>query len=100
MTSDWLINVVKRTRAGNAGRMNVRAGPLNAGGQVTAVRSDTTRVDGHLNPANGGWTQNYANNQLYNFNAYKGNVNPRGTTNSLNVAKNQLDANPFAHSLS
>ena len=90
----------KEARAGNAGRMNVRAGPLNAGGQVTAVRSDCNRMDGHLNPANGGWTQNYMNNQLYNFNAFKGNVNPHATTNSLNVAKNQLDNNPFAHSLS
>ena len=86
----------KKDRSGNAGRMNVRADPLNQGGMVTAVRSDCSRVDGRMNPANGGWSQNYVQNQYYQLNAYKGNRDNR----SLDIAKNQLKNNPFAHSLS
>ena len=44
---------------GNAGRMNVRESALKQGGALTAVRTDTTRVDGRVNAANGGWSQNY-----------------------------------------
>jgi hypothetical protein len=90
----------KADRQGNAGRMNVRAGPLNQGGKLTAVRTDTTRVDGRINAADGGWTQNYVNNQMYNFNSFKGNSNPYSCGNGLDIAKNQLANNPFAHSLS
>ena len=90
----------KANRQGNAGRMNVRAGPLNQGGKVTAVRSDTTRVDGRVGGANGGWTQNYVNNKMYNFNSFKGNANPLSCGNGLDLAKNQLANNPFAQSLS
>lgn len=90
----------KKNRAGNAGRMNVRADPLNQGGMVTAVRSDCSRVDGRMNPANGGWTQNYIQNEFYQFNSYKGNRNPQSTSRELNIAKNQLKQNPFAHTLS
>ena len=90
----------KADRQGNGGRMNVRAGPLNQGGKLTAVRTDTTRVDGRINGANAGWTQNYNNNQLHNFNSFKGNANPSSCGNGLDLAKNQLTNNPFAHSLS
>ncbi|MDB4588404.1 hypothetical protein N9095_00330 [bacterium] len=90
----------KANRQGNAGRMNVRAGPLNQGGKVTAVRSDTTRVDGRVGGPDGGWTQNYVNNKMYNFNSFKGNANPLSCGNGLDLAKNQLVNNPFAHSLS
>ncbi len=86
----------KVNRSGNAGRMNVRGDPLNQGGMVTAVRTDCSRVDGRMNPANGGWSQNYIRNQFYQLNAYKGNKNNR----SLDIAKNQLKNNPFAHSIS
>ena len=87
-------------RRGNAGRMNVRAGPLNQGGKVTSVRSDTTRIDGRVGGPDGGWTQNYVNNQMYNFNSFKGNSNPNVCGNKLDIAKTQLANNPFAHSLS
>jgi hypothetical protein len=90
----------KADRQGNAGRMNVRAGALNQGGKLTAVRTDTTRVDGRMNAANGGWTQNYTNNQLYNFNSFKGNANPYSCGKGLDLAKTQLANNPFSHSLS
>ena len=86
----------KANRNGNAGRMNVRAGPLNQGGMPTAARVDTTRVDGRLAPVNGGWTQEYTNNSYHQLNAYKGNENPRANNFSLDVAKNQLQNNPIA----
>ena len=88
----------KPNRMGNAGRMNVRESALKQGGALTAVRSDTTRVDGRMNAANGGWTQQYQQKAFHQFNAYKGNENPN--TRSLDIAKKQLYNNPLAHSLS
>jgi len=90
----------KKDRSGNPGRMNVRAGPLNQGGMVTAVRTDCNKYDGRMGPVNGGWTQNYVQDKYYQFNAYKGQVNPYATSKELNVAKNQLKNNPLAHSIS
>ena len=76
----------KPNRMGNAGRMNVRESPLKQGGALTAVRSDTTRIDGRVNAANGGWTQQYDNNKYYNFNHYKGNANPYATGHCQDTA--------------
>ena len=90
----------QKDREGNAGRMNVRAGPLNQGGMVTAVRTDCNKYDGRMGPANGGWTQNYVQDKYYQMNAYKGQENPYATNRELNVAKNQLKNNPLAHSIS
>jgi hypothetical protein len=86
----------KMDRAGNAGRMNVRANPLAQGGVLTAVRMDTDKGDNYTGPANGGWQQAYGGIGLSNFNAYKGQVN----NFKLNEAKEQLSRNPFAHTLS
>jgi hypothetical protein len=86
----------KVNRMANPGRMNVRAGPLNQGGQVTTVRSDTTRIDGRINAPNGGWTQQYQQKPYHQFNAYKGNENPYANNMSLNIAKKQLESNPFS----
>lgn len=88
----------KPNRMGNAGRMNVRESALKQGGALTAVRSDTTRIDGRVNAANGGWTQQYRQKPFHQFNAYKGNENPN--SRSLDIAKRQLQNNPLAHSLS
>jgi len=87
----------KPNRMGNAGRMNVRESALKQGGALTAVRSDTTRVDGRMNPANGGWTQQYKQKAFHKFNAYKGNENPN--SRDLSIAQRQLQNNPLAHSL-
>src|SRR6056300_631117 len=87
----------KPNRMGNAGRMNVRESALKQGGALTAVRSDTSRVDGRMNPANGGWTQQYKQKAFHNFNAYKGNENPN--SRDLSIARRQLQNNPLAHSL-
>jgi hypothetical protein len=87
----------KPNRMGNAGRMNVRESALKQGGRLTSVRTDTTRVDGRLNAANGGWTQQYQQKAFHQFNAYKGNANPH--TQDLDIAKRQLQNNPLAHGL-
>ena len=85
-------------RAGNAGRMNIRASPLNQGGLLTAVRSDSDASDNYFGTAGPtqGNGQNYTNDQFYQFNAFKG----QPGRNTLDLAKNQLAGNPFAHSLS
>lgn len=90
----------KPNRAAGPGRMNVRADALNQGGMVTSVRSDTTRIDGRVNAANGSWTQQYRNNDYHKFNAYKGHENPNATNMSLDTARRQLSSNPLVHSLS
>ena len=84
----------KANRMGNPGRMNV----AQTRGSLTTVRSDTTRIDGRTNAANGAWTQQYQQKPFHQFNAYKGNENPY--TRDLGVAKKQLYNNPLAHSLS
>ena len=76
--------------------MNVRAGALNQGGMPTASRVDTTRVDGRIGPVSGGWTQQYTNNSFHQQNAYKGQMNPYATSESLDVAKKQMQKNPVA----
>ena len=88
----------KANRMGNAGRMNVRESALKQGGRLTTVRSDTTRVDGRINAANGGWTQQYQQKPYHQFNSYKGHANPN--TQTLDIAKRQLQNNPLSHSLS
>ena len=90
----------KKDRAANAGRMNVRADPLNQGGMVTAVRSDCSRVDGWMSAANGGWSQNYVAPMYQENNAYKGNTNPYATSDYLKTATAQLANNPLALSIS
>ena len=90
----------KPNRTAGPGRMNVRADALNQGGMVTSVRSDTTRIDGRVNAANGAWTQQYRNNDYHKFNAYKGHENPNATNMSLDTARRQLASNPLVHSLS
>ena len=90
----------KVDREGNAGRMNVRADALNQGGMVTAVRTDSNRYDGRNGPVNGGWSQNYVQDQYYQLNSYKGQANTWGaSTAGLDIAKKQLENNPFAHTL-
>ena len=86
----------KANRSGNAGRMNVRAGPLNQGGMVTNMRSDSNRLDGHMGTFNGGWTQQYVNEMYHKFNAYKGSLNPHASPSSLSIAKRQIENNPIA----
>ena len=87
----------KANRMGNRGRMNVRESALKQGGALTAVRSDTSRIDGRMNAANGGWTQNYQQKPFHQFNAYKGNENPN--SRDLGIAVRQLQNNPLSHNI-
>ena len=89
----------KANRSANPGRMNVRADALNQGGMLTAVRLDTTRVDGRVNPQSAGWTQQYTNTSYHDLNPYKGNENPHASQASLSIAKRQLMNNPLSHHL-
>ena len=82
----------KANRMGNPGRMNVRETALKQGGRLTAVRSDTTRIDGRMNAANGGWTQQYQQKPYHQFNAYKGNANPN--TANLDIARETASEQP------
>ena len=87
----------KANRMGNKGRMNVRESALKQGGALTAVRTDTSRIDGRVNGPNGGWTQNYQQKPFHQFNAYKGNENPY--SRDLGIAKRQLQNNPLSQSI-
>ena len=89
-----------QARDGNAGRMNVRGDPLNQGGVLSQVRVDCNRVDGRVNGANGGWSQNYVQPEYQQLNAYKGMADPSGSDNRLNTAKRVLENNPLAHTIS
>ena len=89
----------QKNRMGNPGRMNVRESALKQGGKLTSVRMDTTRVDGRMNPANGGWSQQYKDADYHQLNPYKGQANPYATAESLNSTKKQLMNNPFAQSI-
>lgn len=88
----------KVNRPGNAGRMNVRADAVNQGGMLSSVRVDTSRTDGRTNPANGSWSQDYVKPMFSDVNVQKGMENPYATQKSLDVAKVQMQQNPFAQS--
>lgn len=85
-------------RAGNAGRMNVRASPLNQGGLLTQVRAESRCPP--VPSKNGGWTQQYVPIMFQDNNDKKGNLNPYASNTGLNTAVRQLNGNPLAHSLS
>jgi hypothetical protein len=87
----------KANRMGNKGRMNVRESALKQGGALTAVRADTTRIDGRFGAPNGGWTQQYKQNPYHQFNAYKGNENPN--SRDLGLAARVLQNNPLSTQL-
>jgi hypothetical protein len=87
----------QRDRAGNAGRMNVRASPLNQGGLLTQVRAESKSQP--IAARNGGWTQQYVPITFQDNNDKKGNLNPYASNSGLNTAIRQLQNNPLAHSL-
>lgn len=85
----------KPDRAGNAGRMNVRADPMGASGAVTSVRVDSIhdpepRIGQRQNP------ETYVRSALQQANPFKENVTPM----DLDIAKRQLAQNPMNHTLS
>lgn len=88
----------KEDRAGNAGRMNVRADPLGAHGAVTSVRVDSIpepepRVGQRIVP------ESYSRTGLQQANPFKENQNFMSGDSSLSLAKRQLADNPFNHTI-
>lgn len=83
---------VETNRMANRGRMNV----CQQSGKLTTFRCDTSRMDGRFNAANGGWQQNYRQNDYHKFNAFKGHENPYASPEHLNSTKEQLKNNPYA----
>lgn len=81
-------------RAGNPGRMNVRGNPGSQGGAVTSMRSGAHRaVQGPMGPT-GVANQTYVKDKHYQFNAFKGNRDPRAA--DLGLAKRTNANNPYA----
>lgn len=80
-------------RPGNPGRLNVREGPLNAGGMATSVRIDTMKRRTEHGVA---LSAGYIRSGIQEANQYKENPIPY----SLDLAKTQLKDNPYNHPLS
>jgi hypothetical protein len=92
----WSKNRVNPDRAGNGGRMNVRADPVGAVGANTNTRLEAGALP--VRPADASRGSRYLPNQYDRLNVFKGQKDPR--TGNLNLANNVLKSNPFAHSFS
>ena len=87
-------NRVNPDRAGNAGRMNVRADPRGAAGVATQLRAESVAVP--VPHMNGGRFQNYKPAEMWKLNQFKTNQNPLAAPGNLNIARRQLESNPIA----
>jgi hypothetical protein len=92
----WSENRVNPDRAGNPGRMNVRADPLGANGAVSKIRLEAGALP--VRPADASRGSRYIPNQYDKLNVFKGNADPR--TQRLDLANKVLKNNPFNHSFS
>jgi hypothetical protein len=81
-------------RAGNAGGMNVREDPLNQGGVMSNLRSESRSFP--IQHGDAGRFQNYTGPNFYRFDEKKGNANPLASSKCLDVAIQQLENNPVA----
>lgn len=90
----WSKNRINPDRAGNPGRMNVRADPVGAVGANTNTRLEAGALP--VRPADASRGSRYIPNQYDKLNVFKGQKDPR--TDRLNLANNVLKNNPFAHS--
>jgi hypothetical protein len=90
----WSNNRINPDRAGNPGRMNVRADPVGAVGANTNTRLEAGALP--VRPADASRGSRYIPNQYDKLNVFKGQKDPR--TDRLNLANNVLQNNPFAHS--
>ena len=82
-------------RAGNAGRMNVRDDPVNAGGAMTNIRNESIAFPIQAGGVGGGTAlnQTYTKPSYDKFNEFKGTKNPWAET--LDIAIKQLEKNSF-----
>jgi len=92
----WSNNRVNPDRAGNGGRMNVRADPVGAVGANTNTRLEAGALP--VRPADASRGSRYVPNQYDKLNVFKGQKDPR--SDRLNLANSVLKSNPFAHSFS
>lgn len=93
------VNRGKEGRKGNAGRMNVRMDALNQGGAITATKMQINpEYTGTPGPT-GSMNQTYVQDKYYQLNAYKGQKNFQASSRALDLTKNVLKNNPFAHPL-
>jgi Family of unknown function (DUF5899) len=92
----WTQNRVNPDRAGNPGRMNVRADPIGAVGANTQTRLEAGALP--IRPADGTRGSRYIPNQYDKLNIFKGQPDPR--TSRLGIAAQVLKENPFNHTLS
>ena len=90
----WSKNRINPDRAGNPGRMNVRADPVGAVGANTNTRLEAGALP--VRPADASRGSRYIPNQYDKLNVFKGQKDPR--TDRLNLANSVLKNNPFAHS--
>lgn len=81
-------------RAGNAGRMNVRADPQGAVGTATNLRAESVPVP--VPHMNGSRFQNYRPADMWKLNQFKATPNPLADTRVLNTARDVLKGNPLA----
>lgn len=92
----WSKNRINPDRAGNAGRMNVRADPSNAVGAPTQLRLEAGALPAR--PADASRGSRYIRTQYDKFNVFKGQPDPR--TSHLGLAANVLKNNPFNYTFS
>ncbi|NBS68672.1 hypothetical protein EBT31_07120 [bacterium] len=92
----WSQNRINPDRAGNPGRMNVRADPVGAVGANTNTRLEAGALP--VRPADASRGSRYIPNQYDRLNVFKGQKDPR--SDRLNIAANVLKNNPFAHTFS
>lgn len=75
-------------------RMNVRIDPVNQGGAMTNLRSESVAFP--VPHMNGGRFQQYQKPEFDKLNELKGNKNPRASPDYLDVAIQQLEKNPIS----
>ena len=90
-------NRVNPDRAGNGGRMNVRADPQGANGSATRARAESIPLrPGPMDIHAAGGSGPYKAPENWNLNNNKCEPNPLASQANLNIARNQVVSNPLA----
>jgi len=90
-------NRVNPDRAGNGGRMNVRADPQGATGSATRARAESIPLrPGPMDIHAAGGAGPYKPPENWNLNNNKSEPNPLASQRNLNIARNQVINNPLA----
>ena len=90
-------NRVNPDRAGNGGRMNVRADPQGANGAATRTRAESIPLrPGPMDLHAAGGAGPYKPADNWNLNNNKSEPNPLASQKNLNIARSQVSNNPLA----